>query len=104
MPTALARMHINLYVTLSECAPMLPLESLAAGVPCLVGPTVQYWRENPLLQRLLVTPGADRPDELAAYVVAAIEARDDIVEEYRDQAAGFASQALTRLRVWLDGP
>ena len=32
---AMARTHLNLYVTQSECGPMLPFESLAVGVPCV---------------------------------------------------------------------
>ena len=30
---------LNLYVTLSECHPLTPLECYAAGVPCLISPT-----------------------------------------------------------------
>ncbi|GIV64151.1 MAG: hypothetical protein KatS3mg045_1490 [Bellilinea sp.] len=36
---AMAKMHVNLYVTFHECAPMLPLESLSVGSPMLTWPS-----------------------------------------------------------------
>ena len=35
----MSRVQINLSVSLAECSPLLPLESLSLGVPCLIGPS-----------------------------------------------------------------
>src|SRR5262249_49333223 len=50
----LARMDINLYVTLSECSPMLPLESISMGVPVVVGPTTTFFDLDPFLRQRVV--------------------------------------------------
>jgi glycosyltransferase involved in cell wall biosynthesis len=50
----LAKMDINLYATLSECSPMLPLESISLGVPVVVGPTTSFFDDDPLLRQRLV--------------------------------------------------
>ncbi len=86
MSEALAKMHLNLYVTLSECSPMLPLESLAAGVPCLLGPTSHLFEENPYLHSRLVVPYPDRSDVIAEMIEQALEERKKIVQEYKKYA------------------
>lgn len=56
----LAKMDINLYVTLSECSAMLPLESISLGVPVVVGPTTTFFDDDPFLrQRLVATSPED---------------------------------------------
>ena len=44
----LANNDLNLYVTFSECAPMLPLESFEVGVPCLTGNNHHYFKNTEL--------------------------------------------------------
>lgn len=55
----LGKMDINLYVTLSECSPMMPLESISLGVPVVVGPTTTFFDEEPLLRQRLVVSSPD---------------------------------------------
>jgi glycosyltransferase involved in cell wall biosynthesis len=55
----MAKMDLNLYVTLSECSPMVPLESISMGVPVLVGPTTTYFDGDPLLRHLVVPSPED---------------------------------------------
>ena len=74
---------INLYVTFSECAPLLPLESLELGVPCLTGPNHHYFEEYPVLKDYLVVSQPDNPVLIAEKIKAAIENRDKILSEYR---------------------
>jgi len=102
----LAAQHCNLYVTLSECSPLLPVESLALGAPCLVSPTSHLFREPTpaarLLHRRLVV---ERFEDAAAIADAAREAaahRKEIGEAYRewapaqDRAAREAMEELLR--------
>ncbi|HRK69708.1 MAG TPA: hypothetical protein PKY73_19350 [Hyphomonas sp.] len=83
MPRALARMHVNLYVTLSECAPMLPLESLSAGVPCLVGPSTQYFADEPVLRNNLTVNVPDDARAIGASLSNALDNRPQIIETYK---------------------
>ncbi len=49
LPRRMAKMHLNLYVTFSECCPMVPMESLAEGVPCLLGPNSHLFEDDAVL-------------------------------------------------------
>ena len=97
MPTALAQMHLNLYVTLSECAPMLPLESLSAGVPCIIGPSSHLFEDHPYLHSRLVVPYPDRSDIISQYIQKALEERNEIVEAYIRYAADYNQRAQQSL-------
>lgn len=50
----LGSMDINLYISLTECYPMVFLESLILGVPCLVGKTVEPIIEDEEIKKYLV--------------------------------------------------
>lgn len=48
------RNDINLYVTFTECAPILPLESFELGVPCITSNNHHYWEDNELRKYVVV--------------------------------------------------
>jgi hypothetical protein len=85
MPTALAACDVNLYVTLSECAPMLALESLAAGRPCLIGPVTHYFDEDAYLEERLVVERPDRHERIAAAMRRVAAEHDDLMRHVREQ-------------------
>ena len=45
---------LNLYVTFSECAPMLPIESFEVGVPCISGNNHHYFKNHELENYIIV--------------------------------------------------
>jgi len=90
---AMTRMHVNLYVTFHECAPMLPLESLSVGVPCLFGPVSHYFEDEVYLHKRLVVPYPERAEVVAEYTIRAIEERDQIIQHYKDYALYYNQQA-----------
>lgn len=100
---AMKSMHLNLYVTLSECCPMLPLESLSVGTPCLLGPTSHLFRDDRYLFDRLVVPFPDSEASIAAKIRVALEERDEIVAAYRDWAPGYQERALDYLDAFLKG-
>jgi hypothetical protein len=104
MPRALGRMHLNLYVTLSECAPMVPLESLAVGAPCLFGPNSHYFEDHEYLHGRLVVPHPDRASTIAEYALRALRERSEIVEAYRGYAPEYNARALASLEEFLEVP
>jgi hypothetical protein len=98
----MARMHINLYVTFHECAPMLPLESLSVGVPCLIGPVSHYFEDHTYLHERLVVPYPDRAEIIARQAIQAIDERDEIVQAYRAYALEYNQQAKDALSKFLE--
>ena len=51
----MAKNDVNLYVTFTECAPLLPLESLELGVPCITGDNHHYFEGTELEDYLVVS-------------------------------------------------
>lgn len=89
----MSQMHINLYVTFSECAPMLPLESLSVGVPCLIGPNNHYFQGNDYLHNKLVVQYPDKSFEIYKKAVEAIDERTKIIQEYIKYANVYNEEA-----------
>lgn len=73
---------LTLYVTMSECSPMVPLESFALGVPCLVGPSSHLFRRSPVLREALVVQHPQSPGEIAAKMKAALQDQERLFEAY----------------------
>lgn len=99
MPRHLATCHVNLYVTLNECAPMLPLESFAAGVPCIVGPNTPYFEDDSYLRQMLVVRVPDDAEEIAARIKGVLLERDEVMKAYRAYALrhnAVAAETITR--------
>ena len=95
-------MHLNLYVTLSECCPMVPLESLSLGAPCLIGPTSHLFRDDRYLFDRLVVPFPDSSESIYEKTMQALEERDEIVEAYRAYAPGYNLRAKKSVEGFLD--
>ena len=50
----MAENDLNMYVTFTECAPLLPLESFELGVPCITGNNHHYWEDSELSKYIVV--------------------------------------------------
>ena len=72
---------INLYVTFSECAPMLPLESFEVGVPCLTGNNHHYFT-NDKLEKYLVVDNEASPVAIKGKIEQCLKNNDKILELY----------------------
>lgn len=73
---------LTLYVTVSECSPMVPLESFALGVPCLVGPSSHMFRSHDLLREALVVKHPHSPFEIAEKITWALAHQAELFEAY----------------------
>lgn len=100
----LSTMHLNMYVTLSECAPMLPLESLSVGSPCLFGPTSHYFLDHEYLHEHLVVPYPDHAEVIAEKANLVLSERDRVIEAYRKYAPEYNQRALKILSEFLEHP
>ncbi len=84
-----AAMDITLNVTLSECHPMLPMESYRLGVPCLMSRTSEIFIDDTRLYELTTIDRADSP---AAIADAAVH-----LFAHRNEATTLATIALDAL-------
>lgn len=93
--------HVTMYITLTECCPMLPLESMQLGVPCLLGPTSHLFEDNRFLFDRLVVPFPERADVIARYLRRAIRERHEIIAEYRRYIPTYNARAAASVDEWL---
>jgi glycosyltransferase involved in cell wall biosynthesis len=89
---------LNLYVTLSECHPLTPLESYAAGVPCLISPTSALFDDDPDLRAATTVNDLDDPVAIAAASVALLERRAVVVDQAKAWMVRFDRRALEAWR------
>jgi glycosyltransferase involved in cell wall biosynthesis len=74
-----ASTDLNLYVTLSECHPLSPVESYLSGVPALVSRTSAVFRDDPRLWELTTVEVADDPSDIAAGVERLLANSDEAI-------------------------
>ena len=87
----LASNDINLYVTFTECAPLIPLESFELGTICITGNNHHYFEGTELEKYLVV----NRPDDIMAiYKQAkyALEHRDEIMKLYKSWKEKYSKE------------
>jgi SAM-dependent methyltransferase len=93
--------HLSLYLTSSECAPMLPIESLSLGVPCLISPVSHWFEDDEYLHSRLVVPYPERPEVIAEYIKQAIEEREQIIHRYKIYAERYNLWAKQQVQKFL---
>lgn len=79
----LACNDINLYVSFTECAPLIPLESLEVGTICITGNNHHYFKGTKLEEYLVV----NRPDDIMAIynkMKYALDHKEEILELYKE--------------------
>lgn len=78
----MANNTINLYVTFSECAPMLPIESFELGVPCIFGNNHHYLK-NEELEEYLIVDQENNPVKIAEKIKKCIKNEKKVIELYK---------------------
>lgn len=73
---------VNLYVTFSECAPMLPLESFEMGTPCITGNNHHYF-ENSNLNNSIVVSNEEDIYEISEKIKNCIDEKEKIMNLYK---------------------
>jgi hypothetical protein len=73
---------VNLYVTFSECAPMLPIESFEVGVPCVFGNNHHYLKDNEL-EKYLIVNNEENPIEIAKQIDNCLKNEKKVMELYK---------------------
>lgn len=98
----MGQMHVNLYVTLSECAPMLPLESLAMGVPCISGPNHHYFEDDEYLRNRLIVECPDKEWLIFKKLETALNERTKIINAYIEYAKRYNEEAKDSVKKFLE--
>ena len=78
----MAKNDINFYVTFSECAPLIPLESMELGVPCITGNNHHYW-DNTQLEEYLIVNETDNVIKIYEKAKKCLENKKKILEIYK---------------------
>ena len=78
----MANNTVNLYVTFSECSPMLPLESFEVGVPCITGNNFHYF-ENSELEKYIVVNNEDNINSIKERIEKAIDNKEKVIKHYQ---------------------
>lgn len=92
---------VNLYVTFSECAPMLPLESMELGVPCITGNNHHYFKNTQLEKYIVINDEADI-EEIKDKIELCIENKEKIIDLYKEFSENNLKQAQKNLKEFLE--
>ncbi|MEG2348018.1 MAG: hypothetical protein RSB67_00030 [Clostridia bacterium] len=93
---------VNMYVTFTECSPMLPLESLELGVPCITGNNHNYFKGTKLFEYLVVD-SEDNIDEIAEKLQYAIKNKEEIISLYKSWKKEYDLFVETKFNEFIGG-
>lgn len=97
----IANNDVNLYVTFSECAPMLPLESMELGVPCITGNNHHYFQGSELEKYIVINDEADI-EEIKNKIELCLENREEIIRLYQDFSKQNLEEATKNVKEFLE--
>ncbi len=95
---ALGEMDLNLYVSLSECYPMVVAESLIRGVPCLTSRSHEIFAHDEELGRRLIVSAHDNPAAIAEQAERVLAEREAVGR----RCAAYALELNARAEALLD--
>ncbi len=98
----LCEMDICLYVSLSECYPMVVAEALTCGVPCLTSRCHEILAHDEELARLLLVDAYDNPVAIAEQAEAVLADRERIGRRCGEYACELNRRAEAAIHELLD--
>lgn len=93
---------VNLYVTFTECSPVIPLESLELGVPCITGNNHSYFK-NSELEKYLVVKSEDDIDEIHEKIKLCLSEKENIMKLYSNWKKDYDVIAKKLLKNFIKG-
>lgn len=96
----IANNDITVYVTFTECAPLIPLESLELGTICITGDNHHYFTGTELEKYLVVTKEDDIM-EIYSKIRYALENKEKILELYKEWKKEYTKQAKNSVKEFL---
>ena len=92
---------IVLYATFVECAPIVPLECLELGVPCITGDNHHYW-VGTKLEEYLVEPKTDNPVAIADRLRKCLKNKDSVLKLYAEWKKDYDVYCSEELKKFLN--
>ena len=74
----LVRMDLVMYVSLTECYPMLVIEAMSVGIPAVVSRTHHIFDADEVLRESLVVDEADNPEAILSRLLVAVARKDEL--------------------------
>ena len=99
----IASNDITVYVTFTECAPLIPLESLELGTVCITGDNHHYF-EGTELEKYLVVNKEDDIMEIYNKIIYALENKEKILKLYNEWKKKYTEEAKESVRKFLEMP
>lgn len=96
----IASNDINLYVTFTECAPLIPLESLELGTICITGDNHHYFKGTEL-EKYIVVNREDDIMEIYNKIIYALENKEKILELYTEWKKNYTQEAKENVKNFL---
>ena len=96
----MAQNDINLYVTFTECAPLIPLESLELGTICITGDNHHYFTGTEL-EKYLIVNKEDDIMEIYNKIKFALENKDKILELYKEWKIEYTKESKKTVEEFL---
>ena len=97
MPTT----AISLYVTISECMPMLALESIGVGVPCLIGASSHFLRDDAELTDIYVIEQMAEPLSIAHKIRHALDVGERMFPKLSDYMHRWNAHSVNTVEEFL---
>lgn len=97
----MAKNTMNLYVTFSECAPMLPIESLEVGTICLTGNNHHYFKNTPL-EKYLVVDNEESPVLIAEKIKLCMKNEKEILKDYKSWKKENDKNSITSAKEFIE--
>ncbi len=79
----MSEVDIVSYVTLSECSPMLPLESMELGIPCVCGNNHHYFL-NSELENFVIVKNEDNPLAIKEQILKCLANKEQVIKLYQE--------------------
>ncbi|MBP3920865.1 MAG: hypothetical protein J6D28_04795 [Bacilli bacterium] len=92
---------LNLYVTFSECSPMLPLESFEVGVPCLTGNNHHYFVDDKL-EDYLVVRNEESANEIKEKILKCLNDKDKVLTLFEEWSRKNKIQSKNDVKNFLE--
>lgn len=73
---------LNIYVPFLNYNRKLPIQSFAEGVPCIIGKSIDYFKNSPFADYIYIK-NENNPEEIADKIKICIKKRKEIIENYR---------------------
>ena len=98
----MAQNDINFYVTFSECAPLIPLESFEMGVPCITANNHHYWK-NTELEKYVVVNENDNILEIYKKGKYCLENKETVLKLYKKWKEEYDKKSIESVKRFLEG-